>query len=602
MQAVIGGESEKVVVASTEPEGRRSSVVPGLESFGSDGLSAVFDATPDSILIVDEHGGIEAINAAAEQSFGYAAGELVGQSVTVLMLPHDQAHHDGYMRAYGATGHPTVIGLGREVYGRRRDGSQFPLHLSIGEFDHLGRRYFVGVGHDVTEQRERQQEVSRLATYDDLTGALNRATAVTSLHERLSRAAAQDDAVAVLFIDLNHFKQINDRFGHAVGDEVLRVMAHRFAAQIRGYDLLARVGGDEFLAVVQTDGNPDVAQRIAERLSSAAQAPVAIERQLLSLSANIGISLFPTDGTDADELIGNADIAMYEAKRAGETEPRRFSADLRDERVRQFDLRRRVTEALDRHELVLHYDPQVDMETGEVVGLKALVRWQDPTYGVRHGADFLPAMEAAGLYPRFTRYVLDLACRENAALIASGDLDVPVAVGVFPSCFTSRGFVPHVEEALAAHGLAADRLEIELTETGPTAALATAQAHAQALYGLGVGIAMDDFGTGFSSIARLREHRFSTLKIDRTFITSVPGTDQDTALITGMLAIARGLQMRTIAEGVETEEQRDYLLAAGCRIAQGPLYAPSMPMTELRGWLRAAVPEPRRAEPRRTGV
>jgi len=153
-----------------------------------------------------------------------------------------------------------------------------------------------------------------------------------------------------------------------------------------------------------------------------------------------------------------------------------------------------------------------------------------------------------------------------------------------------------------AEGLAADRLEIELTETGPTAALATAQAHAQALYGLGVGIAMDDFGTGFSSIARLREHRFSTLKIDRTFITSVPGTDQDTALITGMLAIARGLQMRTIAEGVETEEQRDYLLAAGCRIAQGPLYAPSMPMTELRGWLRAAVPEPRRAEPRRTGV
>jgi len=574
----------------------------GLEAFGGDGLSALFAATPDSILIVDEAGMIRAANTSAERSFSYPSGHLLNLPVSVLMTPDDRVRHVDYLRASTEARRARILGIAREVEGLRRDGSCFPMHVNVGEFLHDGDRFFVAICHDITEEREHQREVRRLATYDDLTGALNRTTAVSMLHSLLAQVdLEQTDALAVIFIDLSNFKQINDRFGHAVGDEVLRVIAQRFAAQIRGADLLARVGGDEFLAVVQTQGDAGVAQRVAERLSAVAQEPISIERNLLVVSANIGISLFPADGADADALIVAADIAMYEAKRARETAPRRFSAGLRDERVREFDLRGRMATAIDRHELVLHYQPQIDMRTGRVVGLEALVRWQDPEHGLRTPDQFLPIIATAGLHAKLTPYVLDLACRENAQLIASGILDVPVAVNVTSACFASRHFVPQVEEALESHGLAADRLEIELAETAPTGALSFAPDHARVLQSLGVMVAMDDFGTGYSSIARLREHQFGTLKIDRAFISGAAGTSTDTALITGMLAIARGLSMRTIAEGVETEGQRDVLLAAGCRLGQGWLYAPAMPMAELRAWLQApAVPAPRLPETSRT--
>ena len=571
----------------------------GLEAFGGDGLSALFEATPDSIVIVDRHGVIRAANASTERSFGYAAGELLGLPVSTLMAPQDRDRHADYLRADTEAARARILGIARQLDGRRRDGSTIPMHVNVGEFLHDGEPFFVGICHDITDERERQREIRRLATYDDLTGALNRTTAVSMLHDRLTELEldGSDDALAVIFIDLSNFKQINDRFGHAVGDEVLRVIAQRFGAQVRGADLLARVGGDEFLAVVQTQGDAEIAQRIAERLSAVAQEPISIERNLLQLSANIGISLFPTDGADADALIVAADIAMYEAKRARETAPRRFSPDLRDERVREFDLRGRMAEAIDRHELVLHYQPLIDMRTAQVVGLEALVRWQDPGHGLRTPDQFLPIIATAGLYAKLTPYVLDLACRENAQLIAAGLLDVPVAVNVTSSCFSSRHFLHQVEEALLSHGLAPDRLEIELAETAPTAALAFAQEHAQALHGLGVAVTMDDFGTGYSSIARLRDHRFATLKIDRAFISGSEGTSTDKALITGMLAIARGLGMGAIAEGVETEAQRDVLLAAGCRIGQGWLYAPAMPLAELREWLvTRTVPEAGRPE------
>lgn len=562
-------------------------------------LIAAFEASPDCVLVIDERGVIRAANPAAERAFGWAAGELLGEKVNVLMPSDDGAHHDEYLHAYATTGEATVVGAAHEVHGQRRDGTPFSLRLSVGEFQHEGRRHYIGIGYDVTDQRERQREVRRLATYDDLTGALNRATAVTRLRARLA-GASPEDSVAVLFIDLNNFKQVNDHFGHAVGDEVLRVMAERFGAHLRGHDLLARVGGDEFLAVVETHGNPAVAQHIAERLSLAAQEPVSLGRQLIALSANIGISHYPGDGADADELVGNADIAMYEAKRAGEDAPRRFTGDLRDERTRQFDLRDRLGDAFDQHELVLHYQPQVELETGRVIGLEALVRWQDPEQGLLQPAAFLSTLESAGLFSRLTPYVLDQACRDNALLIAAGELDVPVMVNVTSGCFASRSFLPHVEMALGDHRLAADRLEIELVETGPDSSLALAYSHAQALHRLGVTIAMDDFGTGASSIARLREHRFSTLKIDRTFVGSLPGTDVDSALVSGMLRIGRGLGMRMVAEGVETTRQRDFLLAHGCHIGQGWLYAPAMPLEQLRGWLAgvptACIPAARRAD------
>ena len=568
-------------------------------------LIAAFDASPDCVLIIDEQGVIQAANPAAETGFGYAVGELVGEKVNVLMPAHDRDHHDEYLHAYATTGRASVVGIARDFYGQRRDGSIFPLHLSVGEFEHEGRPHYIGIGHDVSEQRERQREVRRLATYDDLTGALNRATAVARLRARLANAG-EDDAIAVLFIDLNNFKQVNDRFGHAFGDEVLRVMAERFGAHIRGHDLLARVGGDEFLAVVETRGDQAIAQRVAERLSEAAQEPIALGRQLVALSANIGISHFPGDGVDADELVDNADIAMYEAKRAGEDAPRRFTGDLRAERARSFDLRDRLVAAFDRHELVLHYQPQVDLESGRVVGLEALVRWHHPERGLLEPDAFLPTLEAAGLLPRLTPYVLDQACRDNALLIAAGELDVPVAVNVSPGCLASRHVLPQIEEALADHALPADRLGIELAETGSTASHALGRRHAEALHDLGVTIAMDDFGTGQSSIAGLREHGFSALKIDRTFVGELPGTDLDSSLVTGMLGIGRGLGIPVVAEGVETEEQRDFLLAHGCRVGQGWLYAEAMPLEELRAWLptarTGAVPAARRAPEVRTGV
>lgn len=558
-----------------------------LESFGGLGLAALFSAAPDGILIIDDEGIVVSANEAVRDVFGYDPDDLVGASVTLLMPEPDSHAHDSYLRSYLDTRKPRIVGIGRKVLGRHRDGTAFPLYLSVGEFPHEGHSHFVGICHDATAEQEHIEQIRDLATYDDLTRVLNRRSVVVELTTLLERAEHGDDGVAVLFIDLDDFKQINDRFGHQVGDRVLQIMAARLQAQLRDGDRLARVGDDEFVAVIRTDEDETIPYAVAGRLVATSREPVEVEGTVMRLSASVGISIAPHDGQTADDLINSAGMAMYQAKRARRAAPERFASQLRREAKRSFDLYARLHEALERDEFRLHYQPQVDLISGRICGIEALLRWYDPRCGMRHPDDFLGAARASGILPPLEELVLRTACRHNARLIREGIANLPVAVNITSATFSSMDLVSLISHALDASGLPADRLAIELVEDALIGSDNVARSNAQGLRDIGVALVIDDFGTGHSSLGRLRDHPFAGMKIDRSFVDGLPDVKRDRALTTGILQIAEGLNIQVIAEGVETEAQRDFLVKAGCETAQGWLYAKAMPVDELIDWIAA---------------
>ncbi|WP_280153708.1 EAL domain-containing protein [Piscinibacter sp. XHJ-5] len=528
-------------------------------------LQSIIDNTPALVFVRDLQSRFLLVNRRYRAAFtggadvvGRHMEEVVGPAEAAGLIIEDQ-------RAVLAGGHSELEvevsqGDGKRTYLTQR----FPLRRADGELFAIGC-----VATDITERKSHEERIRYLAQNDVLTGLPNR----TLFRDRVAQAIAQAQRsgahVAVMFLDLDHFKNVNDSLGHETGDELLKAAANRLRGCLRAGDTAARQGGDEFVICLPTLAEGSHAIPIAEKLLEALRQPFSVGSNELHVRGSVGISVFPGDGADADELMRAADAAMYHAKEKGRDTFRFFTAELNNTAQRRLALANRLYEALQRREFVLHYQPKVELQTGRIFGAEALIRWPqvDGSYIGPH--EFVRVAEETGQIGPLGEWILHEACAEAARWHRLGHHGISVAVNLSPQQLLRPGFPEFAQSVLRQTGLPPQSLEIEITEGVLMARSAENMSALEALAGLGIGLAIDDFGTGYSSLAYLQRFPVSVLKIDRSFTDGVGVDAGDTAIVTAIIAMAHSLRLDVVAEGVETIEQAQFLKAHGCRGAQG---------------------------------
>jgi diguanylate cyclase (GGDEF)-like protein len=439
----------------------------------------------------------------------------------------------------------------------------------------------------VTDRRDAEEQIAHLAYHDALTGLPNRALLQEHLDLALARARRQGDAVALLYLDLDDFKLVNDSLGHQAGDTLLSKVAARLLARRRDADLLARHGGDEFLLLL-SDLDPQNAEDIARSAATAMlgnlQTPFVVAGAEFHIGASVGISLYPRDAHDAETLLRHADAAMYQGKSAGRDEVRVFEGD-RDEPLRRLSMTSRLRAAISEEELIVHWQPIVEPATGTLESLEALVRWQDPLRGLLLPGEFVPFAEETGLIRRLGAHVLELICRQRKTWGQMG-FDPRVTMNVSPRQLVA-GFPDLLLEVQKRHGLDPAQMTIEITESAAMQDAERVEPILIDLAGTGARIAIDDFGAGYSSLSRLRRLPVGMLKIDRQFLVDAPNEPTATAIVTAVVELSEALGMQTVAEGVEGEDQRAFLVRLNCPLAQGYLLGRPLPAAEATKLLAA---------------
>ena len=465
----------------------------------------------------------------------------------------------------------------------RGDGVELAVETSAAPIhDRLGGVIgAVMVAHDVTVARELSQKLARLALHDSLTDVPNRTLLSDRLDQAVMRVHRTGTSVAILFIDLDRFKHINDTLGHAVGDELLRSVAQRLQSCVRSSDTVSRQGGDEFLVLLSDVTQPHDAALCAEKIIAALDAPHHIGGHDLRITASIGIATYPGDASDAEQLLRNADFAMYQAKYSGRNNYQFFKPEMNADAVErqsvETDLRRAVTQ----REFELNYQPKVSLETGAVVGVEALIRWNRPGCGTVLPARFIPVAEESGLILPIGRWVLETACRQARNWRDRGIAPISVAVNVSAVELRAKDFLDNVHQILEQSGLEPPFLELELTETFMMQDWKTTAEILRALKALGVKIALDDFGTGYSSLSYMKRFPIDALKIDQSFIRDMTTDSDDASIVSAVINMGRSLNMRVIAEGIQTRDQLKFLQDRHCPEGQGYYFGPPVPAEDI---------------------
>ncbi|MFC4785473.1 putative bifunctional diguanylate cyclase/phosphodiesterase [Nocardioides sp. MAHUQ-72] len=542
-------------------------------------LSAIVDASPDAVFSKSADGTITSWNRGAQQLYGWSAEEIVGQHVTVLHPPGVEEYAP--IMAMLRRGE-SVRAL--ETVRRAKDGRLLDVALTVCPvLDDRGELAGASVvARNISDRRELETELVRAFMHDGLTGLPNRAFLVDRLSQLLARAAADRVPVAVLFLDLDRFKRINEAQGHFAGDRVLGEVATRLSRVAGPDDTLARLGGDEFVLVCpETD--MEAAAGVAQRLIDALRSPMRVEGRAVHISASIGIAVCPPLDADAEALLRHADAAMYEAKSRGRSRSQIFDVSFAERSREQLQLGEELREALATDRLELHYQPVLDLTDHRVVGVEALARWDHPTRGAVSPETFVTVAENSGFVAELDQWVLRRACRDAHRGRAAGLLppDARVAINLSARSIGDPGLAKLVAETLESEGLPASWLVLEITETALMQDITAARRCLNDLRELGVGIALDDFGTGYSSLSFLRDLPVTQVKIDRSFITNIAGNGEDLLITQSIINLARGLGLETVAEGVETEVQLTLLKRLGCASAQGHLWSPAVPIDLL---------------------
>ena len=455
---------------------------------------------------------------------------------------------------------------------RRLDGSTLEVEATGAAMSFQGRDVIQTVMRDVTERRRYEARIEHLATHDALTGLPNRTLLVDRLQQALPHARRGGQRLAVAMLDLDHFKYVNDSFGHSFGDRLLKAIAQRLAAALRDGDTVARIGGDEFIVVLTDLPRRDDALAALERLRSCFAAPFAIDERETHASVSIGLSVFPDDESateDIEALLSNADVAMYQAKERGRNTFQFYTREMGVRAVRRVETEAALRRAIERGEFILHFQPQVDLRDGRIVGAEALVRWNDPARGMVAPAEFIPVAEETGLIVPVGEWVLAEACRAAAAWATEGFGALRVSVNVSARQFRSADLARTIRQVLQRTGLEPAGLELELTESLIMENAAAFISTLRELRDIGIGLSIDDFGTGYSSLSYLKQFPVDKLKIDQSFVHDIPGDPDDAAIAQAVINLGHSLGLKVIAEGVETRAQLDFLRGRGCDEVQG---------------------------------
>ncbi len=550
-------------------------------------LLHMFEHSASGLITCSRDGTVLVCNPVAASLLGAAAETVCGQPLERWLAPLiDTSQPETLSLAVGQW----------ETMAQRSSGVEFPVELTVSDAVLDGTQQFILIMRDITERKLTQDRLSFLANFDSLTGLPNRVLFRDRLGQAMARAKRSAEPMALMFLDLDHFKVINDSLGHAMGDQLLRHVGEVLKGCLRLSDSVARasgeetftvsrLGGDEFTVIAEQLGSAEDAALIARRILDALETPIQLQEHELHVSASIGISMYPSDDADLDGLVRHTDMAMYRAKAMGRGTYSFFSDELSAEVAARLSLENQLRRALERNEFTLYYQPKASLLNGEITGVEALIRWHAPGRGMVPPDRFIRVLEDSGLILPVGAWAIRTACAQLAAWDRAGLPQLSMAVNLSARQFRQPYLARFIEDTLREVGIDPRRLEIELTESllmednEATSSVLAALAH------MGVRVAMDDFGTGHSSLSYLKRFDIDTLKIDRSFVSALPHDPEDKAIATAIVAMGHSLHMRVVAEGVETSEQADCLKALGCDEMQGYLLSRPMPPEALPAWL-----------------
>ena len=537
-----------------------------------------FTEATDEAIVFHRDGLITDGNEALTRLTGFALPEVVGLSIFNFISPEWHAVALDYTRAGREDPYEITI--------RHKHGHAIPVEV-VGKTMPLHHAdYRIVVVRDITARKQAQEREAFIALHDSLTQLPNRHFLMEQLSQVLSLARRRHGRVAVLFMNLDHFKTVNDSLGHHAGDQLLRNVAERLRNGVSDADVVARLGGDEFVVVLTDIQTPDDAAMVADKLLDSMQGVFTVDHLPLTISPSIGISLFPDHGASADVLLRCADAAMQHAKESGRGNRQFYAASMDASALNVLHQERLLRDAIAHNGFVLHYQPQICLADGTLQGLEALVRWRHPERGLVGPGEFITFSESRGLITPIGRWVMREACRQLKAWQDEGLPPVPVAVNLSALEFRQRDVAAEIAAVLLETGLAPQYLEIELTESVLMHQTGQVLDTLNAIKALGVGISIDDFGTGYSSLAYLKRYPIDKLKIDRSFVADTPSNTDDVAIVTAIIQMGRSLQLQTVAEGVETQAQIDLLAGLGCDLIQGFVVSAPLDAEATERWLR----------------
>jgi diguanylate cyclase (GGDEF)-like protein/PAS domain S-box-containing protein len=538
----------------------------------------------EGVMITDHQRLVQSVNRAFKTITGYSEQDVIGKPFVELQ---SDRHPSEFYEALWASINDTAQWQG-EIWSRRKNGDVYPAWISVAAVknDRGEVTNYVSVFNDISQYKSYERRLEHLAHHDALTQLPNRIYYEDIVRNALHRAQQRNQWLALLFIDLDGFKGVNDRYGHAAGDELLASIAARIKACVRQNDIVARVGGDEFTIMLDELTNPQDAVLVAQKLLDIVSQPVVCGGHRVSVFASIGVSYYPQDGNNVQSLLNAADAAMYEAKQEGRNSYRLFSPSMKAKASAKLELANALHQAYKDQQFSLVYQPCLDLITGKITSVEALIRWRHPELGDVAPASFIPLAEDIGLIKPITEWVLHTACQQAAAWYQAGLPPVRMAVNISARHFGDLHLVQGISSILAATGWRPEWLNLEITErvmmrTGEDVEKILAE-----LRDMGIGIALDDFGTGYSSLGYLKHFLIDYLKIDRSFVSGIPADAQDVNIAKAIIAMAKSLNIGIIAEGIETEQQQNFLLAHGCQEGQGYLFSKPLPAPDMEALLR----------------
>lgn len=525
--------------------------------------SSIIDNATEGIVSIDSNGNIKYINNAVEQIFQYNSRELVGKNINILISEFDYKHN-------------TLVNNNIELNGYRKDKSILPLELTISKFGVGEEEFFTLIFRDITERKNYEKIIRHHAFYDYLTELPNRFLLKKRVEIEIAKSKSVNRKFAVLYLDLDRFKFVNDTLGHDVGDKLLQQIAERLKKHILSADTIARIGGDEFIILLSKITCKEDIMKFSKKLISVVKEPLMIDSHEIYISASIGIAIYPEHGEDSTTLISNADVAMYEAKKMGRSSFEFYTESLSEKALERLNLENSLRHALEKNEFIVYYQPKVHAKTEKLIGAEALIRWEHSSLGLVSPEKFIPLAEETGLIIPIGEWVLRTACTQNKALQDLGFPPLTISVNLSTLQFHLQDLKKVVQEVLKETGLEPQYLELEITESIAMQNVEYTIKTINEIKEMGVKFSIDDFGTGYSSLSKLNSLSVDKLKIDKSFVSEIGGEKNDSIIASIIMSLGKSLELEVVAEGVETQEQVNFLKENTCDEMQGYFFGKPM--------------------------